>query len=323
MAMRDRDRRFGGSRASALGFVLVTGVFVIVAVTAHPRAAQREASAPRTAAVELDAVVVDSRNQPIRGLRQDDFQIKDDGHAVAVTSFREVSAAGITGEPDARSLVLLLDDTGIGPTGTPVVQNIARMFLSLARPADTVSVVRLTHHDDEVVADRLVAVERIDEYRARSVPYFGRETVEESLQAITRISRQLEPVAHRRKVLVCVGRRNLCDLYLPVPEDSLVWPYWRDAMAATARANVAIYLVDPAGISGGVDLGYGLVDQTGGADFVGSNNFARAVELIWGEAGHYYLLGYTPASRKRELHTIDVKVKRDGARVRVRRERGD
>ena len=289
----------------------------------RPRAEPQEASSLKTTAVEVDAVVVDNRNQPIRGLHQDDFQIKDDGRAVAVTSFREVSAAGITGEPDARSLVLLLDDTGIGPTGTPVVQDIARMFLSLARPADTVSVVRLTHHDDEVVADRLLAVERIDEYRARSVPYFGRETIEESLQAITRISRQLEPVAHRRKVLVCVGRRNLCDLYLPAPEDTLVWPYWRDAMAATARANVAIYLVDPAGVSGGVDLGYGLVDQTGGADFVGSNNFARAVNMIWDEAGHYYLLGYTPVPRKRDIHTIDVKVKRDGAHVHARRQRGD
>jgi VWFA-related protein len=308
---------------AAIRFPLSLGAVMIALAVPHPRAETQEASQLNAAPVELDAVVVDGHNQPIRGLQQSDFQIKDDGHAVAVTSFREVSAAGIAGEPDGRTVILLLDDTGIGPSGTPVVQNIARMFLSQARPADTFSVVRLTHHDDEVVNDRLLAAERIDEYRARSVPYFGRETIEESLQAITKISRQLEPAAHRRKVLVCVGRRNLCDLYLPTPQDTLVWPYWRDAMAATARANVSIYLVDPAGVSGGIDLGYGLVDQTGGGDFVGSNNFGRAVDMIWNESGHYYLLGYTPASRKRDLHTIDIKVKRAGAHVRARRQRGD
>jgi VWFA-related protein len=316
--MSVRNRAFRARGRWVLGVALVIGLAAL-----RLRAEQEEAPRPRTTFVELDAVVVDGHDRPIRGLQRDDFEIKDDGRTVAVTSFTEVSAAGIDGHADARYLVLLLDDTGIGPLGTVVVQNIARLLLSRARPADAVAVVRLTHHDDEVAGDLQSALERVDEYRARSVPYFGRETIEESLQVVTRISRRLEPVEHRRKTLVCVGRRNLCDLYLPVPEETLVWPFWRDAMRATARANVSVYLVDPAGVSGGVDLGDGLVDQTGGADFVASNNFQRAADRIWDEAGHYYLLGYTPTAPKRDLHTIDVKVKRAGSRVRARRRRGD
>ena len=162
----------------------------------------------------------------------------------------------------------MLDDTGIGPTGTIIVQNIARLFLSRVRPADAVAVVRLTHRDDEAITPLLIARERIDEYRARSVPYFGRETIEESLQALTRMSRELEPIEHRRKAVVCIGRRSLCDLYLEAPENSLVWRDWRDALSATARANVSLYVVDPAGVTGRVDLGDGLVEHTGGEDFV-------------------------------------------------------
>jgi len=283
----------------------------------------KEPSHPPTTFVELDAVVVDGHDLPIRGLRQGDFEIKDDGRPVDVTSFSEVSAAGIAGPADARSLVLLLDDSGVGPMATVVVQNIARLFLSRARPADHVAVVRLTHHDDEAVGNLQMALDRVSEYQARSVPYFGRETIEESLQVLTSISKQLEPIEHRHKAVVCVGRRSLCDFYTTVPEQSLVWPSWRDALAATARANVSVYLVDPAGVRGAFDLGGGLVDETGGADFVASNNFERAADLVWGEASHYYLLGYTPVARKRDLHTIDVKVKHAGAHVHARRHRGD
>ena len=303
----------------------LSGATVTVALMlAIPLAAgQKTSSRPRMTFVELDAVVVDNNDRPVRGLHEEDFQIKEDGRAVAVTSFAEVSASGIAGRTDGRSVVLLLDDTGIGPTGTIIVQNIARLFLSRVRPADAVAVVRLTHRDDEAIAPLLIARERIDEYRARSVPYFGRETIEESLQALTRVSRQLESIEHRRKAVVCIGRRSLCDLYLEAPENSLVWRDWRDALSATARANVSLYVVDPAGVNGQVDLGHGLVEHTGGADFVRSNNFERAVDGIWDEAGHYYLLVYTPTGRPRELHSIDVKVKRKGLHVRARLNRGD
>ena len=123
--------------------------------------------------------------------------------------------------------------------------------------------------------------------------------------------------------MVCIGLRNLCDLYLRMPENSLLWPAWRDALSAAARANVSLYVVDPAGVTGRVDLGDGLVEHTGGADFVRSNNYERAVDQIWEEAGHYYLLGYTPTARPRELHSIQVKVNGKGLHVRARLSRGD
>jgi VWFA-related protein len=297
---------------------------VAIMLAAFPVLADHKASSrPRMTFVELGAVVVDDNDRPVRGLHRRDFQIKEDGHAVTVTSFMEVPAAGVASRGNGRSVVLLLDDTGVGPTATTIVQNIARGFLSRATPADAVAVVRLTHHDDEAVGSLQIARDRIDEYMAKSMPYFGFETVQESLEVLTRISMQLEPIEHRRKVVVCIGRRSLCDLYLEAPVDSLVWPQWRDALSATARADVSQYVVDPAGVTGRVDLGDGLVEHTGGADFVRSNNFERAVDQIWSEAGHYYLLGYTPTARPRDLHSIHITVNGKGLHLRARLDRGD
>jgi VWFA-related protein len=285
--------------------------------------AEKVPSHSRTEFVELDAVVTGDGNRLVQGLHQADFEIQEDGRPVTVTSFAEVSAAGISGRDDRRSVVLLLDDIVVSPSLTQAVRGIARLFMGRARPLDDVAVVRLSHHDDEAVGDLQEALTRIDGYRGGAFPYFWRETVENSLKTVASVAEQLESLEHRRKNVVCIGARNVCDLYLQTPENAMVWSSWLDAISATARSNVAVYVVDPSGLRGQLDLGGGLVDQTGGDDFVASNNFQRAVDRIWDEAGHYYLLGYTPTARPRKLHSIEIKVKRAGLHVRGRRSRGD
>src|SRR5579862_907419 len=52
-------------------------------------AGSNPAVAPRTTFVELDAVVFDKSDRLVSGLQQGDFQVKEDGRPVAVTSFRE------------------------------------------------------------------------------------------------------------------------------------------------------------------------------------------------------------------------------------------
>jgi hypothetical protein len=94
-------------------------------------------------------------------------------------------------------------------------------------------------------------------------------------------------------------------------------------IGGTARANASVYFVSPSGVDSRIDLGEGLVEDTGGRDFVRSNDFARDARMIWDEAGHYYLLGYTPTARPHELHSISVSVKRSGLHVHARRRRGD
>jgi VWFA-related protein len=303
-----------------LALLAAAGVCILTIPT---MAEPKPSSGARTAFVELDAVVLDNNDHPVRGLQQRDFRVKEDGRPVAVTSFREVSAAGIAGQADGRSVVLLLDDNAVPLNATTIVQNIATLFISFARPADAIAAVRLTHREDEAAGGVQTAIDRIDEYRAGSLSFFGRDMRDDSLQTVTRVARQLELFGHRRKVLVCIGAREVCDPYFEQPESSMLWKSWRDALSATARANASVYIVSPSGMNGRLDLGDGLVENTGGGNFARSTDVGRAARMIWDEAGHYYLLGYTPTASRRELHTINVSVGRPGLHIRARHRRGD
>src|SRR5471032_1422124 len=149
-------------RAAVLGL----GSLCLVGVTLV--AAQKWPDRPRTEFVELEAAVDDDTGRPVPGLREEDFRIKEDGRPVTLSSFAEVSAAGITGEADSRSIVVLLDDTSLNPTATQIVQYIARLFVDRMRPADHLSVMRLRHREDEPFGDRREALARISDYRSGS-----------------------------------------------------------------------------------------------------------------------------------------------------------
>jgi VWFA-related protein len=272
----------------------------------------------------LDAVVVGRDGRPVRGLQARDFDLREDGESVAIGRVDEVSAIGLAADRVGRSLVLLLDDSEVRATGTSVVQGIARMFLAGARPNDAVGVVRLNHRDDQPVGPLEMAVERVDQYRAKSLPFFGIESIEDLLDTVARISKRVGTMPPRRTAVVCIGGRAICDPYFVRPDYSLARRAWHDAIVESARANVAVYYVDPAGlVAHGLDLGGGLVDHTGGAAFVESNSFERAVDAIWDEAGHYYLIGYEPTTKPRDLHAIRLKVRPRDLRVRARLARGD
>ena len=312
------------SGMSATAATKPLAIALAATIAAVVPAAQKGTPAPRTTYVTLDAVVLDDRGEAVHGLHANDFEVREDGSIVTLDHVTEVSAAGLADDPVSRSLVLLLDDTMIGPAATTVVQGISRMLLSHVRPDDAVGVVRLTHRTDDAVGPIELAADRIAEYRARTLPFFGIESIQNLLDTVTRISKAVAANPPRRTAVVCIGNRVLCDVYLPLPENTLATRQWHNAIVESARANVAVYFVDPSGLRARrFDLGGGLADQTGGEIFAESNSFRRVAESIWDQAGHYYLLGYAPTSRPRDLHTIDVKVKRTHTDVRARRARGD
>ena len=114
-------------------------------------------SPPKLDFVEIDVVVVDGKGKPVHGLHQSDFSITEDGKPVTIKTFSEVSGA-VRDDPDsARTVVLLLDDTGVPPVGTQAIQTIARAFVSSASRIDEVPVVRLHIEADEPFGDRIAA----------------------------------------------------------------------------------------------------------------------------------------------------------------------
>jgi VWFA-related protein len=295
-----------------------------LAATAAAVADEQRADARTGDLVELDVVVVDRDDSPVTGLEARDFQVKEDGRPVEVKTFREINGATRRDEEErGRQLVLLLDDSSVPMNGTAVVQAMAQVVLSKMAPIDDVTVVRLNNDRDEPYGDLETALTRINAYHAGVVPYQGLGTAERTLKVIANISKQLEIVEHKRKLIVCVGGPNVCNVIEPVNRGfSNIWPAWVQAMRAAARANVAVYAIMPVPTGTRVLLSLGMVGLTGGNGFYNTGKFDRFVDDLWREATAYYLLGYWPADPKRELHSIDVKVARKGLKVRARRTRG-
>ena len=281
------------------------------------------AAAPDLAVI--DAVVLDEQDRTVRGLHQDDFEVRENGKLVLVDSCVEVSALGVAGRADARQIVVLLDDTGIPPELTSTVQRIARAFVSQGGSADRVSVVRLNRRGDEVMGSPEIALERIADYRAGMIPFFGLETFERVLMKVSAFARQFPTVEYRRKLIVAIGSPRVFDI--PEPRDrheSLLWSQWVRALTDASRANISLYVIDPAGGTGRIKLSgiTGLVAQTGGEAFYNSNLFENAIRRIWDEAGHYYMVSYAPSLSDQSINEVKVTVARRGLHVRARRARG-
>jgi len=297
-----------------------TGAAVSVASMAAAALILASASVirPRAAAfVDLDAVVLNDDEQPMRGLTERDFEIREEGQLLPVLTAQEVTTATFP-----RTIVVILDDIGV-VAGTVNMQRMALAFLQPANENDHVSLLRLSHRDDEPTGHMSDALARIDEYIAGAYPYAGRETIQNWLRLVTKISRQVEPL-DGRKMIVSIGSPTIFDVIEPQDRTkSLIWPQWVEALTAASRSNVSVYVVDPGGVATTRRLSAdGLVEKTGGQVFA-TNNFQRVADRIWSDAGHYYIVSYVPATDERELHAVDLRVTKRGAHVRWRRARGN
>ena len=303
-------------RAACLLALSVLGPVVVAQRKGPPTAQDGEL-------VELDIVALDKHQQTVSDLRQDEFQIKENGHPVEIKTFDYVVALGSLKPDDARVVSLLMDDVGVGITGTSAMQQIAHALLSPLGRGDELSVVRLSRDSDEAFGDFGTASDRIAGYRGGMVPFSRRDTPETVLKTVAKISKQLEAVDHRRKAIICLGVTVVCDVEdPPLGAHSVLWPHWVAAIGAAARANVSVYAVDPTGLNQRAGVtGLGLVRLTGGERFANSNDFMRAADASWRESSRYYLVGYWPPAGSKELQSIDVKVTRKDVHLRVRRTR--
>jgi VWFA-related protein len=164
-----------------------------------------------------------------------------------------------------------------------------------------------------------------------------------AMDTIGSLSAQLTRVAHRRKIIVCIGPATTCN---PATHDGSQSEAGI-AMRDTARANVTTYVIDPLGLTEKPGLSPRAIDDgaferpgieskgqgfrlyqdgfafdTGGLAFANINTFDPVINQVWEESGNYYLLGYQPERRDNKRHTIDVRMKRPDVHVRARRTRG-
>src|SRR3954470_3789595 len=178
-----------------------------------------------------------------------------------------------------------------------------------------------------------------------------------TLDTLRNVAEWFGSIHGRRKAILFVSEGIDYDIYDMIASNgsnhqsaSMVMDATRDAIAAATRSNVAIYGIDPRGLTDLGDesieiqsypddtsLGIGagslqnelrlsqdslrvLSDETGGFAVVNKNDYATAYQRIVEDNSTYYVLAYYPPdARPGRLHKIDVRVTRPGLTVRARK----
>ena len=283
-------------------------------------AAQKSALQPSVDLVDIDVVVTDHSGQHVSGLTREDFEIKEDGKVVDIKTFMPVSSNGSTKLDDGRSMVVLLDDMGMSTMATNSIRALANYMAAFAGPGDEFSVIRLTNKDDEPYGDFDSAVGRIAEYQPSPVPFDGVQAMEDVLNTVKAVAQRFEDAGRRRKVLVCIGSPQVCNILEPRRwAMRSMYQRWFEAVTAAARANLSVYSL--VSRRGGPSSG-GLNEVTGGELFGTTSDLKPAVRRIWEDASRHYMIGYWPNGSSKALHSIQVKVAGKDRHVLARRVRG-
>jgi VWFA-related protein len=275
------------------------------------------AAQPPAGRVVLDVVALDGDGRAVTNLRQEDFQVQDDGKAVTIDKFTIVLADGAD---RPRSIVVVLDDAGVPAAGTQALRAIAQNLLSRMGPADNIGIVRLHDTAANVATDPDSALAVINKFMSGTIPYDASMTPETTLTLMGSLARRLEPTPGQRKAVVCIGSPAVCsmpEVISTAPRG--LWPSWVGAIDAAADANVAVYSIVPTQMQA---PGLTLHGMTGGEIFTTTSGFEGVFSRIWNDLSHYYLLEYQPKSSARDITTVNVRVNRRGVQLRTRGRRG-
>ena len=332
---------------------VATAAAVLAAVTvntAQPpgRASPQDRFRSGVELVEVDVIVTDSNGHPVRGLTQADFTIREDGTPVGIVSFDAIdlpapdtielpsppaigSGASIGDNLRALegSIYLILLDFSTHPARFDRVRKTALALIEQLGPTDQVAMMSMHGQRDyqvEFTTDRA----RLRGALQRLV--VAGPSAEKLPETVERVSKQLELIPSRRKVMALISEGFYFD-----PER----PDYRLAFDAARRANVAIYTFDPrfvdnldgmidvesvaAGIEARTSYSQSveglqmLAANTGGRAAVRTNQLASAARRMAIENRMYYLLRYySPAERDGKFHRIEVRTTRPGLEVRAR-----
>ena len=249
--------------------------------------------------VEVYASVTDAQGNAITGLRQSDFDLRENGELQTITNF----AAG-----EFPLSVAIGLDRSFSMTGTrlSLAKSAAQAFLEELRPQDQAMILAIGS-DVEVVAP-LSTTRAAQEVAINKLDAFGTTGLHDAIiMAIDEVQ-----AAKGRRALVLLSDGN--DRYSKAGA--------ADALDRARRSDVMVY---PVGIGQTrAPLFAELATITGGRSFYAKDGaqLSETLRSIARELRQQYLLGYTPSrapvSGSNEWRSISVSVKRPEARVRAR-----
>jgi VWFA-related protein len=278
---------------------------------------------PRPGRLVIDAVVLDRAGVPVLDVKPSELEVWIVGYRVPIESVTFVNPTDdVTSN---RAIALLLDDINVDAAVMPRARDAARQFVNRMVPNDRIAVATLSGALLEPNADRARLLQRIDAYAPHAWSVDRLDTMgAHVLNTVTTVSRSIGQTTGGRKAIVALGPAGLFDT--PIPPPTLgrdLRPEWVNAMRAMASANIALYVIDPAGVGGARTTGgdSGFARETGGVAFTNTNDMTGVADRIMRESGSYYLIELRdpPMGRQMDLRALDVRVNRPGISVRARR----
>jgi VWFA-related protein len=296
---------------------------IVLAVLGASPPLQQPQIEPRPGRLLIDAVVTDTHGMPVLDVRPSELEVWIVGYRIPIETLTIVQPTA--GVPTRRSMVLLLDDIHVDNAAILRAREAARQFVNALLPDDRVAVVTLSGTSMEPTTDRARLLQRIDAYAPHAWAVERLDTMgAHVLGTISALSRSLASPVGERKAIVAIGPSGLFDTPVPPPNaGGDLRREWTDAMRAMAASNVALYVIDPAGVGGSRTTGgeSGFARETGGLAFMNTNGMKEAADRILREAGTYYVIDIAdpPMGRQMDLRALDVKVLRHDITVRARR----
>ena len=287
---------------------------------------------------------------------------------------------------DGRIYLIVLDDLHTAALRSPRVRQAAHQFIEKFMGAnDTAAVVYTSGRGDaaqDFTNSRRLMLRSVDMFMGKKVRSATMNKIDEeartrdtravgdkiadpddfergyqaraALETIKQLADYLGNIRGRRKALVLFSEGIDYDIndVFGTADATAIMDTTRDVLAAATRANVAVYGVDPRGLTmmgddaieiqsfpDDTSLGLGqsslynevrlgqdslrvLSEETGGFAVVNRNDFANAFQRIVDDNSSYYVMGYYSTNDKRDgrYRKIDVKlVGKQGLTVRARK----
>lgn len=295
-------------------------------------------------------------------------------------------ATNLTGI-DGRIYLVVLDDLHTNVQRTNRVRAAARQFIERYVGAnDIVAVVFTSGRSDaaqEFTTNQRLLLNAVDKFMGRKVRSSTLGRIEQeyitrgqrgfgdrvddpddaergyqarsALDSLRQLSTFMGGVSGRRKALVLFSEGIDYDINDPIAnrDATTIMDSTRDLLSAATRANVAIYSVDPRGLTASGDdsievasfpddttLGINqssfynevriaqdslrvLSDETGGFAVVNQNDFATAFQRIVDDNSSYYVLGYYATNTRRDGRFRKIEVRVPGRKdVTIRARKG-
>jgi VWFA-related protein len=267
---------------------------------------------------------------------------------------RSGSALAANDQPeDGRVILVVLDDYHVAFDAGRIVtaKSVVRRLIERLGPSDQAAVIATSGQSAmqaEFTGDKARLMQAVDKFFPQSedgAPGIAGEAGTRStaprfnfirdikarwaMDTLSNAAKTLALIPHRRKAVLLVSQGLSVSLEEIIADGaaSAASQALRDFIVTAQRSNVAIYPVDPCGLT--LDDGCSndsrdnlrsVAEGTGGFAVLNTNAPETGVERMVAENGTYYLLGYySPAApNDGKRHRIRVRTSREGAQVRAR-----